>query len=214
VYYVVKQGDHLSSIARDNGFSDYRTVWNHANNADLRAKRDNPNVLLPGDRVFIPPLERGSVSRGTDSGHRFKVKGKTLKLRLVLEDLYEHPIANAACVLVVEGSITKLQSDRKGAVERFISPADRDGYLVILDAQTPFDGTQIGIRIGYLDPVEEIPGQQARLKNLGYFFGEVGDPDPAEYRSAVEEFQCDFGLGVDGVCGRLTQAKLKAIHGC
>jgi peptidoglycan hydrolase-like protein with peptidoglycan-binding domain len=34
------------------------------------------------------------------------------------------------------------------------------------------------------------------------------------FRSAVEEFQCDHGLTVDGDCGAQTQAKLLSVHGC
>jgi LysM repeat protein len=43
--YTVKQGDHLSSIAHEYGFPDYQTIWNHADNAQLKQKRKNPNVL-------------------------------------------------------------------------------------------------------------------------------------------------------------------------
>jgi peptidoglycan hydrolase-like protein with peptidoglycan-binding domain len=35
-----------------------------------------------------------------------------------------------------------------------------------------------------------------------------------QFRSAVEEFQCDHDLTVDGICGPTTQAKLKQVHGC
>jgi hypothetical protein len=34
------------------------------------------------------------------------------------------------------------------------------------------------------------------------------------FRSAVEEFQCNHGLSVDGKCGPITQAKLKSVYGC
>ena len=34
------------------------------------------------------------------------------------------------------------------------------------------------------------------------------------FLSAIEEFQCDHGLVVDGKCGPATQAKLKQVHGC
>jgi peptidoglycan hydrolase-like protein with peptidoglycan-binding domain len=54
----------------------------------------------------------------------------------------------------------------------------------------------------------------ARLNNLGYFAGEIENPDQTAFESAVEEFQCDHGVHVDGICGPNTQAKLKKLHGC
>jgi murein L,D-transpeptidase YcbB/YkuD len=38
--------------------------------------------------------------------------------------------------------------------------------------------------------------------------------DKERIRLAVEEFQCDHGLKVDGVGGPDTQNKLKEVHGC
>jgi peptidoglycan hydrolase-like protein with peptidoglycan-binding domain len=76
----------------------------------------------------------------------------------------------------------------------------------------------IPIKIGHLDPVEEQSGQQSRLNNLGYFAGPLAaasnEGNRALFLSAVEEFQCEHGLTVDGKCGPLTQAELKQVHGC
>lgn len=47
-YYIVKEGDFLSSIAKDNGFTDYRQSGTIPNNASLKQKRQNPNILFPG----------------------------------------------------------------------------------------------------------------------------------------------------------------------
>ena len=44
--------------------------------------------------------------------------------------------------------------------------------------------------------------------------GPIDTVDEKLLASAVEEFQCDHGLTVDGKCGSLTQAKLKKVHGC
>jgi len=53
-HHTVVQGEHLSSIAKKYGFSSYKTIWDHGQNADLKKKRQNPNVIFPGDRLFIP----------------------------------------------------------------------------------------------------------------------------------------------------------------
>jgi N-acetylmuramoyl-L-alanine amidase len=213
-YYTVKQGDHLSSIASELGFSDYLIIWNDSHNAALKQKRLNPNVLYPGDVLYIPDRQFREETRSTDQHHKFVVHRPPIELRIVLEDLLEEPIANAQCDLLLEGEVLHVTTDGKGQIERPIRPDTHSAVLIIKDSQTPFNGEEISIRIGHLDPVEEVSGQIARLNNLGYFAGEASPGDPDKFRSAVEEFQCDHGLKVDGNCGLATQAKLKEVHGC
>jgi hypothetical protein len=239
--YTVRQGDHLSKIAKQYGFSDYHTIWDHPNNADLKQSRQNPNVLYPGDNLYVPDRELRTESRGTDQKHKFKAKKPNLKLRLVLEDMYEKPIAGAKCLLTLGGDSKQITTDGSGRIEQPI-PADvHEGSLVIQDDQTPFNDVQIPILVGNLDPVDQISGQIARLNNLGYFAGDpdkpegdssnskggcgCGGPDDTvsavippgtnqQFLSAVEEFQCDHHLTVDGICGPQTQGALKKAHGC
>ena len=85
--------------------------------------------------------------------------------------------------------------------------------LQLRDSEIPFERL-IAIQIGDLDPVDESSGQVARLANLGYYRGPVDKVDPDEFKSAVEEFQCENSLTVDGKIGPKTQAKLKTVHGC
>src|SRR5688572_28264733 len=100
--HTVVQGEHLSGIAKKYGFSSYKTIWDHGKNAELKKKRQNPNVIFPGDELFVPDKGEKEESRETEEKHRFELKTEKLKLRLVLEDLYEKPIANAKCELHVE----------------------------------------------------------------------------------------------------------------
>jgi hypothetical protein len=220
----VKQGEHLSRIATKYGFSDYRTIWDHPQNAALKRERQNPNVLDPGDRVHIPERELRNEARPTDKRHRFQVTVRQLDLRLVLEDIYEKPIAGAACDLIIEGQVHKLTSDSRGKIEQRIQSTAEQAHLILRSRETPFDGIDISVKIGHLNSVEIVSGQKMRLMNLGYYFGRIDEvPDP-DFRSAVEEFQCDHfpsplrpdgvPAAVDGICGPKTQAKLKATHGC
>ena len=211
-YYTVKQGDHISSIAKAYGFTDWETIWNDGNNAELKQLRKNPNVLYPGDQVYIPEKEPRIEPRPTEKRHKFLKHKQPLKLRLVLEDLYEKPIANADCELTLDGTTYHVTTDGDGRIEQPIKPDVKTGTIIIHDPQTPFQSDVLPIKIGYLDPVEEVSGQIGRLDNLGYFPGDGTDQD--QFKSAVEEFQCDNGLTVDGDCGAGTQAKLKEIHGC
>jgi len=216
-YHTVKQGEHLTRIAKAYGFSDYRTVWDHAENAEVKRKRGNPNVIFPGDRLFIPDKREKEELRPVDRRHRFRVSRKNLKLRVVLEDFAEKPIADAKCELQVDGQVEKKTTDAEGKMERDITPDAENGILVVTDPEDVFGDLPIVIRVGHLDPVDEVSGQTARLNNLGYLAGPFDGRSDEENRqmflSAVEEFQCDHDLVVDGKCGSATQAKLKQVHG-
>ncbi|HMD39838.1 MAG TPA: LysM domain-containing protein, partial [Candidatus Acidoferrum sp.] len=140
-YYTVEQGDHLSSIAKDYGFTDYTVIWDHPNNADLKNKRKNPNILLPGDEIFIPDMEEKNESGATDKRHTFKVDKKPLFLRLVLEDLYEKPIGGAQCALRISDEITQPTTTADGKIQQEIPLDAHDAFLVIRGDETPFADT-------------------------------------------------------------------------
>src|SRR5262245_59177978 len=119
--YTVKQGDYLVKIARENGFVDYRTIWEHPENKQLKEKRKNPSVLFPGDVLFIPDRNDKKESGGTDQTHRFQLKlGKNV-LRLVLEDLYGNRVANATCELGVSGEVYNVVTTADGTREKQIA---------------------------------------------------------------------------------------------
>src|SRR5579863_10101544 len=118
--HTVEQGEYLAYIAAQYGFTNWQTIWNHPQNADLKNLRQNPNVLFPGDQVYIPDLELQTLSKPTDNTHTFKLKLNTLKLRLTLQDMYEKPIANAKCLLVVDGNSYNVTTDGSGNINQAI----------------------------------------------------------------------------------------------
>jgi len=240
--HTVKAGEHLAKIAYEAGYTNFRHVFDHGENSELKSKRKTPHVLDPDDRVYLPEPELTvDEAAETEKLHTYKVKWDKLKVRIVLHDQSDKPVKKQECTLEVGDLPTKLTSDDTGKIEREI-PHDASGGRFIaandsigLDIDTP-------IVVGGLRPVETVPGQIARLNNLGYFAGDPdAPPDPTptastppagaskpdnaaekkpdpdaelRFRSAVEEFQCDHGLSVDGKCGPNTQAKLKEVHGC
>lgn len=210
--HVVQQGEHLTQIAEQYGFRDYKTVWNHPDNAELRKLRESPNVLLPGDVVHVPDRLKKEEPRPTGQRHTFKVPGEPLMLRLALKDFGNEPLANTKCELTIRGVTTSLTTDGKGRIEVPISPTVKEATLVFDDPLVPFD-LSIPIRVGHLDPVEEVSGQKARLSNLGYITRPLEEVDDTFFDHVVQEFQCDSGLKVSGACDAATQAKLKELHG-
>jgi N-acetylmuramoyl-L-alanine amidase len=214
--YIVQQGDYISKLANERGLSDFATIWDHPANQELKKQRTTPNVLNPGDKLFIPDKEVRTEVRSTDAKHEFVLSGKPLKLRIVIHDMAEKPVSGKPCDLKVTGSpdITPLSTDGAGMVEREIKPDAAAGEFKLKDAGLPID-LDLKLQIGHLDPLDTVTGQKGRLNNLGYDAGVVNDEKTLQFQSAVEEFQCDQKLlPVDGICGPKTQGKLKLAYGC
>jgi N-acetylmuramoyl-L-alanine amidase len=212
--YIVKQGDYLAKIAAEHGVRDWSAIWLHPENKELRDRRQNPHVLYPGDRLYVPVHERRTEDAATEQRHRFKVQGKPLKLRLKLKDLSFAPMQDTECALFIDGEKHDLVSDGSGFVELTIPATTSTAKLVVPGAERTIE---VPLLVGNLDPVDTVSGQKARLNNLGYFAGTMADDDEPLFKSAVEEFQLEQmggGAAVDGKCGPKTQAKLKQVHGC
>lgn len=227
--HYVKPGEYLAQIARSYGFVDFHTIWDAPENQDLKNQRKNPNVLFPGDKLVIPDKELGEESRSTERRHRFEFQGQKLMLRIQLLDLKNKPVAGHEGTLTIEGDSKEFKTGSDGMVEKEISVEHAGGKLVDAgkpNSKRPFQlPLEIPIKIGHLDPEDKVTGQIARLNNLGYNAGEVPDHRPSDaeaeklrkspqFLSAVEEFQCDHQLKVDGICGDHTREKLVKVHGC
>lgn len=226
-YHTVVQGEYLAKIARARGFSSWKTIWDAGENGELRRTRESPNILFPGDQLFIPDRAPREELRPTDQRHRFAVRTETLRLRIVLKGWNHRPLAGHDCTLLVEDLTRDVRTQPDGKLDEQISPRATAGLVIDRGGPRPRARVErhILLRIGNLDPVDKVSGQIARLNNLGYDAGEVPDhPLSAaeaqeirrspQFLSAVEEFQCDTHLKVDGACGPQTQAQLKTSHGC
>jgi hypothetical protein len=104
--YTVKDGDYMAKIANQFQFTDYNTIWNDPHNAKLKQSRTSPNVLMPGDSVYIPDTSQKQSSRATDASHTYLVPRQKPKLVIVLQDAGRDPIANTPYKLKIDGSTT------------------------------------------------------------------------------------------------------------
>jgi hypothetical protein len=212
-YHTVEQGDDLPGIAREYGFNDYQTIWNAPDNADLKQQRQNPNVLQPGDRVYIPDKKTNGKSVAVGAKHAFKLSGKGPKLRLALVGPDGKPFAKQQVTLNVDGrGEQQLTTDANGRIEAAVEPGARAATLKM--GEQTFD-----LKIGFLDPIDQKSGFYGRLRNMGYLppAYEDGDPDQIdskELQLALELFQRDHGLPIDGTDDSQVQARLKEIYGC
>jgi N-acetylmuramoyl-L-alanine amidase len=210
--HVVEQGECLTAIARRYGFHDHRTIYDHPDNATLRRRRPNPNILHPGDQVFIPEKEERTESRPASAVHMFRVRRTRRVLRIVLEDSCWHRMSNEPYELRIAGATRRGSTDGSGLLEQEIPSTASEAQLVV--RQHTFD-----LHIAALNPVAEdtgdhgISGAQARLMNMGYGISSVTGQINAETESALRQFQRDNGLEANGTLDAPTRAKLVELHG-
>jgi hypothetical protein len=218
--YVVKPGDHLTAIAERHGFANHDTIWNHPDNAELKQKRRNPELLAPGDQLEIPDRKDKVVTVTANMQHRFVVRTDKLELRLRIRDIASKPMAGAACEVSTISGKRQLTTNADGQIIVPIERSERRVTLTMVDQVY-----EIGI--GELDPIDTEYGWQTRLVNLGYLESVLSgssDPDARgdegavvrqlELRAAIEEFQCDAALQVTGEMDQTTQTRLVQVHGC
>lgn len=197
--YEVMQGDCISSIAADYGFIP-ESIWNHANNLALKQKRKDPNVLLPGDIVFIPDKQIKEILCSTDQKHAFKLRAAPTKLRLRL--LWgDKPRANERFLLTVRGRQSEGVTDSDGWLEQVISPNAKSGNLLLPETDENYD-----LQLGHLDPIDEPSGALSRLRNLGF----TAD---GELKGAISAFQKANNLKVTGDLNQTTKDALQAAYG-
>jgi N-acetylmuramoyl-L-alanine amidase len=212
--YTVEQGDCLSSIACTAGLVDWKKIYNDPNNASFRELRSNPNVIYPGDQLYIPDRDPGEESRPTDQTHTFKLNRQSVFLRLVLLDEMHKPLAGVAYTLTIDGTPTQGTAGSDGLVEKSIQPTAKEANISIKLPQEQDTGYTWNLRLGGLDPETTMTGVQARLNNLGYNTGPVDGIQGRRTTEAIKEFQSKYSLKADGIVGPITRSKLVEVHGC
>ena len=240
-YYVVRQGDCIDSIAYDHGFF-WQTLWNHPENAELKRKRKDPNILKEGDVVYIPDLRAKQESASTEQKHRFVRKAVPAKLRLRFmkpkeptepqedsggtpagdESSYEDPEVEEnpvefepradAPYLLVIGAVTKTGNLDGDGRVEVTIPPSAREGRLILHPGTG-DELVVPLDLGAMDPADEISGVRRRLRNLGFACTAEGDDMTGDLEAALREFQKQNGLEATGAADQATADKLKELHG-
>ena len=212
--HTVQQGDCLSSIAKQYGFADWRTIYSHHLNIRFRQKRKDPNVLFPGDQLFIPDKTVKSENCETTKVHTFRLTRKQTRLQLIVRDIDGEPLAGKKYKLSVAGATYEGVLPDSAMLDRPIAADAADGELTVWSDETsPEYADTWKLKLGHIDPVENLSGAQARLNNLGYDCGPVDGIDGPRTQAAVRAFQKNHNLEVDGIPGPQTQAALMKEYG-
>jgi hypothetical protein len=132
--YIVQPGDCISSLAGARGLK-WDTVWNHPKNAQLKAKRKDPNVLMPGDVIYLPDLDPRIEDRHTDQRHEFVLLGErtTLRIRLLYPEDTDDTTAAARPSPPEHGARHIVDGDPETTVQKREVPRSNAPYTLSID---------------------------------------------------------------------------------
>lgn len=206
-YYTVKKGDYLAKIARVHGIHDWRALYEHPANEEFRELRPDPNIIAPGDQLYIPDTKMVEHARATGSRHTFELPVEPPSLHVILRAPSGEPYADMPCTLRIGDETVDTSTDGEGAVRH------EDLPLHIDEVTLEIGGRTLTLRVGHLDPCEELSGVQGRLRNLGFYMaechGELDDPT----RDAIRRFKVEHDLGDDDTLDDAVRDRLREEYG-
>lgn len=212
VPHVVRRGEHASGLAYAHGVS-VETVWNHPQNAELRKKRTNPDVLAPTDVLWLPRKREqawSSVPAGGTVKFVASVPRQVIKVRICGND--GKPLSGVA--FEVENAVVRppAKTDTDGTATFEVDVLTKSVVI-----RVPERKLAIPVLVGDLDPVSTLSGAIGRLRNLGYCGHEplgLATADSAAYGEfLLSWFQREHELPVTGELDQATQDKLAEVGG-
>jgi hypothetical protein len=207
--HVVRSGDTVEALAEANGLF-WERLWFHPENDALRKVRDNPNVLLPGDRLFIPARRPKTVSISTNRRHTYRRRGVPSKFIARILDLQGRPRAHQRYTLEAGAFTHDGHLDAEGRVEVFVPPQVTRVHLRVGEGEAL---EEFEFQVGHLDPIEELSGVVGRLVMLGFYDGpDLTEPSP-DLHAAVMRFRVSVRLPQGGIDDELRAALVEAAHG-
>lgn len=212
-FHTVKQGETLIALAVANGLSSWRDILDAPENAELAKTRPDPGILREGDRVFVPNRRLAQKQAAIDARHEFQMPGPKAWLRIAVRGTDGSPPAGARYELVVGETKSEGQVPPDGVIEQPVPVKSRSGSLVIQEpADEPEAWPTWELKIGWMDPLAELSGVQARLENLGFPCGGVTGEAGLETEAAIRAFQERVGLEPTGTADDALRDALAAYY--
>ena len=211
--YIVRQGDHLARLAFIHGF-EAEEVWNHERNAELREMGRTPELLAPGDILYLPVKPKEGLAFSAFTSNRYQARVPRIKVSMVFKD-DERTLANEPYEihgLGTDGSSgppEQRTTDAEGKIELELPVTTREVTVVFPGPNVAYE-----VRVGDMDPVAELSGIQKRLENLGFLPRERESAAEGEYvQAAIAAFQKKHGMSPTGTLDEATSKLLKDEHG-
>lgn len=202
----------MASIAAKFKFGDYKIIYNHAQNAALKQKRPKPNLLAAGDVVHIPDTNNSEESGATDQKHTFQLITPKVKLRIVVKDDKDKAFSDKKYELEINGKTLEGNTDGSGLIEQEIEADARQAKLKVFTEDEKLKVLTWDLDIGALDPSDTDEGAKGRLKNLGFYFGDVNSTIDDKTKESIKAFQKKKGITDNGDLTDETRNKLRDSH--
>ncbi|MGZ5434187.1 MAG: LysM peptidoglycan-binding domain-containing protein [Thermoanaerobaculia bacterium] len=191
---VVQPGDSIASIAARSGhLAD--TIWNDPANAALKEARQDPELLLPGDRLTVIPLRSKSVACATGGLHVFRRVTAQSSVTIVLEDEAGQPFAGKRYEVDVDNDVRSGTTDDAGRIVFAVSRAMTTATLKVWLEEPGYDDPlERDVALSHLYPLRHPLGVQQRLANLGFYEGALDGATGPELLEAALAFAAAAGL--------------------
>ena len=203
-WHTVRQGECLSLIGQRLGIP-WKKIWDDPENQSLREKRGNPEILLPGDRIFLPEKDRRDEFAGAEKKHKFKQPCKQ-ELRICLRDHTHRPMVGVTYCYVIDGEPQGEQDTGEDGIALCVLP--RGVRKVDLELAWGV----MAVDLACLDPANTTTGFQQRLVNLGFDPGEMGGTITDRTRTATIDFQKVEGIEQTGEIDESTIRMMRELH--
>jgi hypothetical protein len=198
---VIRPGDCVASVAEQAGFADWRRVWEAAENASLRAERSNPNVLVPGDLLWVPEVETKQVALPSGTPNKLRLERGLVDVRIQITD-ERGGLVGRRFRLTVGGACTEGRVPDSGLVEaRAAADVARGELELWLRDAEGIEPVRVPLELGALEPEWTESGARARLDNLGFVGRDLAD--------TVRAFQRTIGLQATGELDEATRGHLR-----
>lgn len=189
--HTVKPGDTLARIAKAAGLRQWHRLYQVPENAELRRLRPDPELLAPGDQVFVPFREPKWQLCQTNAVNEFVLERPVHRLPLRLVDTLDSPVVGARYELALGGATHEGVVPESGVITHDVDLEVQQATLRLRVAAEHGGESELvlELEVGHLDPIEVPSGVQGRLTNLGLYEGDRDGEIGSDTEVALSRFR-------------------------